>query len=193
MSKKKSSTDVAHADLHQDEEMHVTRTTPQGTQEAGVDKGHELRDILIRPTMSWFVGLLIVTLLIIGAMWGLMSMLAGADRVVKDEVSSPLYVTEPTVRLPELLPNPAQGMNNQKLPWDHMDDFREAENKELKKHGLTDAQGYPALPMRAVQQVMSEPAAGAASLSGASALAGDEQMPSDSTGGQAKAVSVLTK
>ncbi len=172
--------------MHEDE-MHVTRTTPQGTQEAGVDKGHELRDIQIRPTLGWFLGLLIGTILTIVAMWVLMSMLAGADRVTKDELSSPLYVTEHTKRVPELLPNPAQGIDHQKLPWDHMADFRVAENKELKNHGLEDAQGYPALPVSAVNQVLSEPA------SHAPALAKDIEMPSDSTGGQSEAISILTK
>ena len=173
--------------LHEDE-MHVTRTTPQGTQEAGVDKGHELRDILIRPTLTWFIGLLIVTIMIIGAMWALMVALAGHDRVTKDDLSSPLYVTEHTVRTPELLPNPAQGLEHQKLPWDHMADFRKDENKELSHFGLEDKEGYPALPMSAVKQVISEPAAPALP-----ALAGDQEMPSDATGGTAKAISILTK
>ncbi len=104
--------------MHEDE-MHVTRTTPQGTQEAGVDKGHELRDILIRPTMNWFIGLLIGTIITIGAMWFLMAMLAGADRVTKDELSSPLYVTEHTRRVPELLPTSGAGKRPENAMGSH--------------------------------------------------------------------------
>src|SRR5688500_13521274 len=154
MSKKKqSAAEVSKADLHQDEELHVTRTTPQGTQEAGVDKGYEKRDIIIRPTLMWFLGVWIGTAISVGAMWMLMVWLAGNDRVEKNRLSTPLYVSEPTKRYPELLPNPAQG-KQQKMPWDHMAEFNEGEHKVMKNYGLHDAEGRPALPLTAARAVI---------------------------------------
>lgn len=193
MSKKKQSAgDVTHADLHQDEEMHVTRTTPQGTQEAGVDKGHELRDVKIRATLAWFFGLLVGTVITIGAMWVGMAMLAGRDRIEKNKISSPLYEVEHSKRTPELLPNIAQGVN-QKMPWDHMNDFRKTENVELKKYGLQDGEGYAALPKQASDDVVNESRGATAPNASASNAAGDQEMPSESSGGQAEAIAILTK
>ena len=182
MSKKKqSSAEVSKADLHQDEELHVTRTTPQGTQESGVDKGHELRDVIIRPTLMWFLGVWLLTAVSVVSMWMMLMWMAGQHREEKNRVSTPLYVAEQTRRYPELLPNPAQG-NQQKMPWDHMSEFYEAENKTMRQYGLSDADGRPALPLNAARTVMSGAAAKAASgVAGGVPL--NQKMPSDAAGG----------
>jgi hypothetical protein len=185
-SKKHSAAEVSKADLHQDEEMHVTRTTPQGTQEAGVDKGHEQRDLKIRATLRWFAWLTGITVVIIAAMWVLLLALIGKERVQKTGTSSPLYVAEHTRREPELLPNPAQG-KDQVLPWEHYRRYVEAESKQLKGVGLEHEDGRPALPRNAIEQVMREPV-----RPGAQAEA-DETRPSEETGGLGQYKAVLTQ
>jgi hypothetical protein len=37
------------------------RTTPQGTQEGGVDFGHEEKDVQFGPVFRWFISLVVVT------------------------------------------------------------------------------------------------------------------------------------
>ena len=137
---KKSVTDIKHADVHQDEEMLVTRTTPQGTQEAGVEKGHELRDIKIRELLYWFAGLVVYIVASIGGMWLLVLFLTSTDKIEKTRVSTPLYGTDVPQRTPELLPNPQQLTNGKgyTLPWDHYRNFVQGESREMKKVGLED-------------------------------------------------------
>src|SRR5687768_16592630 len=120
---KKKGLDFMHADVHEDEELHVSRTTPQGTQEAGVDTGHEQRDIKVREVLRWFIGLAVGCVITIAAMVFLVMVLTAQDRAVKVQTSSPLYGTDVPIRTPELLPNPQQ--IEQTLPWDHYRKFVE--------------------------------------------------------------------
>ncbi|HEY0072673.1 MAG TPA: hypothetical protein VGB77_01135 [Abditibacteriaceae bacterium] len=190
MSKKKqSAAEVSKADLHQDEELHVTRTTPQGTQEAGADKGYERRDIIIRPTLMWFLGVWVLTAVSVGSMWMMLIWMAGQHREEKNRVSTPLYVAEQTRRYPELLPNPAQG-KQQRMPWDHMSEFYETEHKAMRNYGLNDADGRPALPLNAARAVMSAPGAKLAPGTSENAAL-SERLPADSMGGWGEENTIL--
>jgi hypothetical protein len=44
------------ADLHIDDELRVTQTTPQGSQEDAVEHGHEERDANVGSIMKWLIG-----------------------------------------------------------------------------------------------------------------------------------------
>ena len=190
MSKKKqSAAEVSKADLHQDDELHVTHTTPQGTQEAGVDKGHEKRDVIIRPTLMWFLAVWVLAAVSVGSMWMLMIWMASNDREEKNRVSTPLYVAEQTRRYPELLPNPAQG-NQQRMPWDHASEFYETEHKAMKRYGLNDADGRPSLPLNAARSVMSAPAVKQTPGTPANAPL-SERLPADSMGGWGEENTIL--
>jgi hypothetical protein len=183
---------ATNADLHQDDELHVTRTTPQGTQEAGVEKGHEQRDIKIRATLNWFIGLTVGTAITIVAMVVLVAWLNKADSVQKNKVSSPLYITEHTRRYPELLPNPGQ-MNDPDparryvYPWDHYRQFVKDESAKMKDAGLEMPDGRPGLPQDAVSAVMSEPSRRTMPAEM------DEKRPSDESGGRDNYNAILTR
>lgn len=183
---KHSAAEVSKADLHQDDELHVTRTTPQGTQEGGVEKGHEQRDMKIREVARWFIGLSIGSAITIGAMWLMLVWLVGVERERKTYTSTPLYEIRPTVRQPELLPNPAQG-TDQIMPWEHSRRFRATEGKELQNYGLADSDGRHSLPQGAVSAVMAEPSRPAASANL------EEERPSEETGGQGEYKAVLAR
>jgi len=205
MVKKRKGPEIAKADLHEDEELHVTRTTPQGTQEAGVDKGYEKRDMKIRSTMRWFTGLTIGTVITIVAMAGLVALLTWRDKEMKTQVSSPLYGTELPRRTPELLPNPQQ--EEYTYPWDHYRKFVSAESRELSKVGLEDEFGRPSLPVSVVNDMARLPARRAPQrereediIEGRSLGQGrsgdwvlDQELPSDASGGTRREMSVLTR
>jgi hypothetical protein len=205
MAKKHKGPEIAHADLHEDEELHVTRTTPQGTQEAGVDKGYEKRDIKIRSTIRWVVGLTIGTVLTIIAMVGLVALLTLRDKEMKTETSSPLYGKNLPRRTPELLPNPQQ--DEYTFPWDHYRNFVAKESKELTKFGLEDENGRPALPVSVVRSLANAPARPAPRrekerdiFTGGLFEQGrsedwslDYELPSEGSGGTRREMSVLTR
>ena len=179
--------DIKHADLHQDEELHVTRTTPQGTQEAGVEKGHEQRDLKIRSMIRWFTGLTIGTAIIIVLMIAMVAWMAARDRAGKTRTASRLYSEEYNMRrrrTPELLPNPQQAPDYV-LPWVHYRRFVEKESDRMKAAGLEDAGGRPALPVTVVNDVIRETSSGAPYR--------DEMRPSDATGGFLEDRAILTK
>lgn len=187
MAKKHGVTDIKHADAHQDEEMHVTRTTPQGTQEAGVDKGHELRDIKIRELLYWFAGLTVYSALTIAGMWFLVMLLTSQDRIEKTRLSTPLYGTDLPRRTPELLPNPDQlaTADGYTLPWDHYRAYVKDQTAEMKKVGLEDEFGRPSLPDSVVKSVVKEPSSGN--------VPSDETRFSEASGGTGKEIAILTK
>lgn len=187
---KKSVTDIKHADAHQDEEMLVTRTTPQGTQEAGVDKGYERRDIKIRELLYWFAGLVVYIVASIGGMWLLVMWLTSTDRIEKTRLSTPLYGTDLPRRTPELLPNPQQLTNGEgyTLPWDHYREYVKAESAKMNDVGLEDEYGRPAMPTSVATEVESEPSSGAGGKA-----ASDETRPSEASGGINPEIAILTK
>ena len=199
---KKKGLDIMHADVHEDEELHVSRTTPQGTQEAGVETGHEQRDIKVRAILRWFAGLTIGAIVTIIAMVVLVMVLTAQDRAQKIQASTELYGTDVPIRTPELLPNPQQ--KEFTLPWDHYRKFVESESKVMQKAGLEDADGRPALPVTAVSRVAAQPARRSPATNevfeGSFVEKGrpgewilDEERPSDASGGTRREMSVLTR
>jgi len=186
MAKKHGVTDIKHADAHQDEELHVTRTTPQGTQEAGVDKGHEQRDIKIRTLILWFTGLTIGTVITVVLMLVMLRWMQVQDKRAKTVTASRIYSEEYLAgrrRVPELLPNPQQAQYT--LPWEHHREFVKDENKKLHDKGLEDDLGRAAMPLSAVNDVMREPSSGVPYR--------DEMRPSEATGGVGEDTAILTR
>jgi hypothetical protein len=183
MLRKHKGPEIKHADAHQDEELHVTRTTPQGTQESGVEKGYEKRDIKIRSIIKWFTGLAIYTAVTIVAMIALVAILHWQDREQKTRVSSPLFGKELPRRTPELLPNPQQKVYA--YPWDHYRNFVSQESVKMKQSGLEDEFGRPALPTTAMSAVTSAPSRSAIKWR-------DETRPSEPSGGREVDKVVLT-
>src|SRR5687768_8346694 len=98
------------ADKHLDETL-VSVTTPQGTQEQGVERGHDDRDIDIRAVMVWLRSLAIMAVVAILAMWGMFAGLSALQEK-KDILPSPLFLTErqPAVPEPRLLPEPWEAL-----------------------------------------------------------------------------------
>lgn len=124
------------ADKHHDE-LHVDKTTPQGTQEAGVDHGHENRDVKMRPLMGWFGGLAVLMIVVFLSMWGLFGILASYESS-RDVLPSPLFTTRQPIPAgqPLLLPNLAQKPNDPHTPWEVGQVERDRENEKLVGVGL---------------------------------------------------------
>ena len=154
---------------HHHEEMHVEKTTPQGTQENGVDFGHEQRDVKMGALFRWFGGMAVT----VAATFVLMNLLFAYflyREKSKDVMPSRLYEArpKPPKDQPSLLPR----------PWDHLTEFQQAEAKRMQQKGLQDAQtGLPKLPDNAAS------VAGASSGGTASTFHDMRQMPADSSGG----------
>lgn len=123
-------------ELHFDE-VHIERTTPQGTQEKGVAHGHENRDVLIAPLMRWLGGsvvFLAITFLAMRGMWNVMENIAAS----RDVLPSPLFNLHaaPPPGQPRLYPNPDQTDKDPKLPWEVGAAHRLAEDEQLQSAGL---------------------------------------------------------
>src|SRR6187397_1913547 len=90
---------------HHDEETVPERTTPQGTQEHGVEHGHEEKDVSFRPLFLWFGFLsviVIITILVVTFGYNLW-----AERTRPDDVAfSPVFTQQPIPPAPRVLPNP---------------------------------------------------------------------------------------
>jgi hypothetical protein len=159
------------ADKHS-EETHVTVTTPQGTQEQGVESGHDDRDIDIRAVMIWLRSLAIMAVVAILAMWGMFVGLSALQEK-KDVVPSSLYLSEkqPPLPQPRLLPE----------PWEALKQETKAENNKIEKYNLADAKGNPKLPDNAVSLVKDAPTQGA--TANQPTWQTMQEMPSDSSGG----------
>ena len=174
---------------HHEDEVLVERTTPQGTQEAGVEKGYEKRDIWVRELLIWFGGLAIgmavtTVLCIFGVMW-----LVSNDKPTKTKVSTPLFGRNLPIRTPELLPNPQQlepGGKGFTLPWDHAKSFAANEVAKAAQFGLADKNGRPSLPADLVGEVARESKPGAAVWQ-------DESRWSEASGGQGQETAILTR
>ncbi len=129
------------------DETQVERTTPQGTQEAGVERGHEDRDMNIRVTMSWFIGLAVAAGIIHLVVWGMFALFAWREDV-KDEPlrRAPLLAEQTRPPEPLLLPE----------PWEAYKQERQAENKKLARYGLADPKTGQTKLSAAADQVIQE-------------------------------------
>jgi hypothetical protein len=164
------------------------RTTPQGTQEGGVDFGHEEKDVNFAPVFRWFISLAIVT--------GLSQfMLAGGlnlwvkheEQRDKDRLPSPLYSVRQDIPEPRLLPNridsPATSSEPLVGPGEALLIFRKHEDLQLQRLGLQDPQnGAPAIPQKAIAAVSSQPASAPGGAAGEALV---QPMPSSASGGTA--------
>lgn len=174
------------ANHHHEHEI-PERTTPQGTQEGGVDFGHEEKDVNFGPIFRWFISLLVVTVLTQVMLAVGLNMWVNHEEVRdKSRVPSKLFEVRQDIPEPRLLPNrvdsPASGTQPLIGPGEALVIFRERENKELAKHGLLDAEsGQPAISAQALAAATGQPAT-------PSGAAGDpliQAMPSSSSGGTA--------
>jgi hypothetical protein len=154
---------------HDAHEKVPLRTTPQGSQEEGVERGHDAIDISFQPVFKWFAFLI---LLVVGSqllLWAAIALWVSppppTPRVLPNRVDSPSNVREPM-----------------KGPGEELEVYRKREAESLERIGLWDrSTGRPALPDRAVEAVTREAAA-----SGAPTGQGTGQMmPSSASGGRA--------
>jgi hypothetical protein len=158
-------------------------TTPQGTQENGVDFQHEERDLDVRDLVHWFIGLAGTTLFLVLVLWGVFHLLTvREDR--KDVVPSEMFTTREEPPLPRLLPNPVDARRQPRGPLQGPLEYgfeqREMENRKLEELGLRNREtGRAAIPEAALQGVL---AAGPAA-NGPAEQSPLEVMPSDSSGG----------
>jgi hypothetical protein len=163
------------------------RTTPQGTQEGGVEFGHEEKDVNFAPVFRWFISLIVVTGLTQGMLaLGLMEWVKHEEK--RDVPPSPLFAVRQPPPEPRLLPNPVDSppssQQPQRGPMETLAIFREREDKALQRYGLQDPQtGAPALPPQAVAAVTAQPASPATGPGAPDALT--LPMPSAASGGRA--------
>jgi hypothetical protein len=135
-------------------------TTPQGTQENGVLKGHEEKDINFRSVINWFVLLAIITIVSqVALAFGYKYLIRFS--IQKDQPPSQMFAERKAPPQPRLLPNP---VDSQKLPsytpittlgpGPVGETERSKEMSEAAGLGLWDAKtGTPELPASAVQSL----------------------------------------
>jgi hypothetical protein len=163
------------------------RTTPQGTQEEGVEFGHEERDVNFRPVFRWFIALAAVTgLTQLMLALGLAAWMKHEEKL--DVPPSRVFAVQQQAPEPRLLPNPVDSPPTSREPqigpMEALRFFRQREDQALQRHGLQDAQtGLPTLPPRAVAAVTAQPTAPAPGGRPRDALT--QPMPSSSSGGTA--------
>lgn len=165
-------------------------TTPQGTQENAVERGHEGRDIDFRKIVGWFTALVVLIVVVQFLLWGQFRLLKSrADR--RDVLPSPLFSIPQPPPEPRLLPNPVESRQNPTEPprgpgTTAVLDFRQ-EDEALERHGLWDTKtGRPRLPDAVVKSLTrpQTPAGGGAGV-GAQGVKDPLhlEMPSDASGG----------
>jgi hypothetical protein len=177
---------------HHDERA-PERTTPQGTQEAGVEHGHEAADMDIAQVGGWFLGLAVTVIVAMILLWGTFKWWA-RTATHNDELPSQLFTQRMVPPEPRILPNPIDYPETQLTnPRADAPDYpeslpgeRDREDKELQRLGLQDHDtGLPRLPDNAVASVITATQKGgsnAVSTSGpATPLA--ELRPSVASGG----------
>ena len=157
------------------------RTTPQGTQAHGVERGHEPRDVQPRAVLLWLVGLLVAGAAIQLLLWGAIEAWRAATPV---RVPSPILGERRPPPYPRVEPNPLDAPPPREplgLPGPlrslqvYLEERRRAEEQRLRELGLIDPRtGQPALPPDALQR------AGLRVLPSPTAR---ERRPSDASGG----------
>src|SRR5438874_11098037 len=97
---------MASVHVHQHDEHIPDQTTPQGTQEAGVETGHEAHDLNFPVVFRWFIGLVLFAA---ASQVLLMSAVYFWNRHAEatDRLPSPLFGARQVPPEPRVLPNPA--------------------------------------------------------------------------------------
>ncbi|HTE20186.1 MAG TPA: hypothetical protein VK689_17620 [Armatimonadota bacterium] len=177
----------------EDDEAAPERTTPQGTQDYGVEHGHEALDTNPRALVFWFSLLAACVAVILGVLFGAFHLLLNRE-TAKDVMPSPLFAVKQVPPAPRLIPNPVDAQREPNVPLlnpiEYGVEVRRLEDLELDRLGLRDpATGLPRIPEKSLQGLApvpggAAPHAGVAPHDGA-APAGQpvEEMPSDSSGG----------
>lgn len=170
-------------------EHEVTPTTIyQGTQQEGVEHGHEDIDLNLRTVLKWFGAWAVTVTISIFVLWWLFD--AWSNYSTRQELLLPnpqfnlqLQMPEPRV-LPNPIDSPPGSSEPMKGPAELERDHRRLEDQALQRVGLQDANGQPALPPAAVAALTHAPATPA---SGYPAAANDEVrlQPSGASGGTA--------
>ena len=138
-------------------ELHLDRTTPQGTQFEGVLNGHEHRDISVRSVLGWLFGLfcfvMFVSLSLGGLFFGILRQEYASDTVPSATFKSPV-VFAPLSREARLienetadkhLPAPTDALTLMPSPHQPMLELRKQENHEVSSYGyVKDANGQTA-------------------------------------------------
>lgn len=181
------------ANPHQDVDAHLAdddhnwypeRTTPQGTQENGVDFEHEERDANVPGIIRWFAALSGMVVVVLFVLWGAFQIMV---RKEQEPPMSPVFAQEQPLPQPRLIPNPVDSPMGpgqlMRQPMEYHEDFVEEENGALEKVELFDtATGLPRLPAD-VDSVISELASkGGSTGAGSDGFAG-ERYPADYSGG----------
>ena len=138
--------------------QHHEVTTPQGTQENGVEHGHEHRDLNIRALIAWFVGLFALIFATLLLLWGMFDGLAFWENR-KDRLPSPMFAERREPPLPRILPNPADSRDNPQAPFTGPGEYGQQELREEERKaealGLMDSQtGLPRIPEALATEAM---------------------------------------
>ena len=80
------------------------QTSPQGTQEGGLEHGHEEADVNIRSFVNWMIGLIASTLICILVLAVVFQVLLARERA-KEKLPSPLFSQRQTPPEPRVFPN----------------------------------------------------------------------------------------
>ena len=128
-------------------ELHVEKTTPQGTQFDGVINGHEHRDISVRSVSRWFLGLFCFVVLVVcilaGVFFGIVHDAAKSDTVPSANFKSSIKLA-PLSREAQLiesekadnfLPSPTQPLTLMPDPHDPVLKLRQEEDAEVDSYG----------------------------------------------------------
>lgn len=141
-----------------DEHIAPSRTMPQGTQEHGVDHGHEERDVNLPALLRWAAGLVVLTVAVQLFLWGVFYLLL-ARETTKDVFPSQLFVAKQVPPLPRLVPNPVDARERPvgplQDPMEHLQEFLKREDRSLERLGLIDGStGLPRLPDSALEALV---------------------------------------
>lgn len=97
---------AGHPDPHLEEEEYApARTMPQGTQEYGVEHGHEETDINIKPIWQWTIWLFVSTAIVWVITYAGYNFLQ-AQAEAHEKTVKPIFATKPELPEPRVLPNP---------------------------------------------------------------------------------------
>jgi len=174
------------------EEFVPLETTPQGTQEEGVEYGHEEKDIDLRATLGWFAALGVTVVTVVVLLWGVFEL--WLHQTPKEELPpSPVFAQGTRYPAPYILPNPPQpGSESLADALSHSPEAltaeRKAESDAAKQYGLQDASGNPTIPAgvrdRVLDQLKGPAPAGTAPPEAVATTIGTAQaLPSRASGG----------
>jgi hypothetical protein len=185
---------MASTHAHDDEHGVPKRTTPQGTQEHGVEHGHEERDVNFGALGYWFTVLAMTVALAYVVVWGFYAVVKSQARSAQ-VLPSELFANRQAPPEPRIMPNPKDSGANpmtmvQQYP-ETIPQHREREAQEMAKYGLLNPETKePQLPEAAAARVIA--AAGGPVPAGGGA-AGSAPAPAGGAGaGQAAEASEPT-